>query len=98
MLNNEKKGTLGSQGHSLCWQWRYFHTKFSDSESSIYSMVRHDAHEFRKFIDETSSTTSSTASSKIELTSIILIFNVSGGESGIRTHDTIVRIHTFQAV
>ena len=71
MMNNEEKGTLDSQGNSLCWQWRYFTTKSSDSESSIYSMVRHDAHEFRKFIDETSSTTSSAASSKIELTSMI---------------------------
>ena len=77
MMNKEEKGTLldSNAQKEICWIWRYFTTKSSDSESSIYSMVRHDADEFRKLYNEQSSTTSSTTSSaessKIELTSMI---------------------------
>ena len=68
MLNNEEKETLESNGQkNICWLHRYFTTKSSDSESSIYSMVRHDADVINKSLYETSST----ASSEIELTSMI---------------------------
>ena len=71
MMNKEKKGNLTSNGSEACFMFRYFQTNSSDSESSIYLMVKNDVDELQKLVNNTSSNTSSSTSSKIGLTSMI---------------------------